>query len=100
MLSRLLALGAAVWTAGNAVLYLAVVHSQGGSPAWWYLALLGTAAAALAWCAVTGRAAVLSLCAAAVLGALALLGLLSVGLLLVPAVLAAAIAYGRAQQPA
>jgi hypothetical protein len=100
MVSRYLAMGAAVWTAANAGIYLAIIHGQAGSPAWWYVAILAAATAALALWAVSGRARALPLCAAAALGVLALLGILSVGLLLIPAVIAGAAAYARASQPA
>jgi hypothetical protein len=34
---------ASAWIAGYLATYLVLIHSQGGSPAWWYIALLGVA---------------------------------------------------------
>jgi hypothetical protein len=46
--SRYLAIGAAIWAAGYAGIYAAVITGQGNSPAWWYLALLAAGAGSLA----------------------------------------------------
>jgi hypothetical protein len=83
--SRWLAAGAAVWIAGFAAIYLLILHSQGNPPAWWLIAVLAAGAIPLIL-AAAGRSFRPALLAAAVLLACAaLLGLLSIGLLLVPA---------------
>jgi hypothetical protein len=94
MRARFLAIGAAVWTAANAGIYLLVMSARGNSPAWWYPAVLGTAA--LLFLLAAGRlwpVPLLIIGAILVTGA-ALAGVLSVGLLLVPGVLAAVAALG------
>ena len=92
MRSRNLAIGAAVWAAGYAAVYVTVVTRQGNSPAWWYLALLAVGAGSLAVaCTQRGPRPAL-IFGVACLGSAALAGALSIGLLLVPAVVAAAVA--------
>ena len=92
MQTRALAIGAAAWTCGYLAIYLMIMEQQGDSPAWWYVGVL-TIAVALLIPAVAGRpyAAALGLGAFLLTGAAAL-GLLSIGLLLVPAAAAAAVA--------
>jgi hypothetical protein len=94
MRARFLAIGAAVWTAANAGLYLLVISAQGNSPAWWYLAVLGTAALLFALAAGRLWPAPLLIIGAVLATAAALVGVLSIGLLLVPGVLAAVAALG------
>jgi len=98
--SRFLAVGAAVWAAGYAGIYIAVITRQGNSPAWWYLALLaagtGTLAVAVTW--RWPRPALIF--GAACLALAALAGVLSIGMLLVPAAVAAtAAAAGTSPRP-
>jgi hypothetical protein len=77
------------WIAGFTVFYLALIHSQGNAPAWWLVAVLVAAVIPLLL-AVAARPVRPALFAATLLLAGAtLLGLLSIGLLLVPAVAAA-----------
>jgi len=86
MRARFLAIGAAVWAAANAGIYLLVMSAQGNSPAWWYPAVLGTAA--LLFLLAAGRlwpVPLLIIGATLVTGA-ALAGMLSIGLLLSSAV--------------
>jgi hypothetical protein len=99
MRARYLAVAAAAWTAANAVLYFAVIHAQGGSPAWWYVAVLAAVLTMLAL-AVAGRWPRPMLIASAVLLAgCAVAGALSIGLLLVPGVVAALAAASGWQRP-
>jgi hypothetical protein len=94
MRARFLAIAAAVWTAANAGIYLLVVSAQGNSPAWWYLATLGTSA--LLFVLAAGRLwpVPLLITGAILLSGAALAGVLSIGLLLVPGALAAVAAVG------
>src|SRR5687768_15522072 len=88
-----LLLGAVVWVAGYLAAYLVIMYRQGdSSPAWWYVALLAVAAGMLAL-VVAGRLGRGSLLAAiAVLGFATVIGLLSIGVFLVPALIAAVLA--------
>jgi hypothetical protein len=99
MRSRYLAGAAAVWAVGYAAVYVAVIRSQDdGSVAWWYLGLVLVTAVTLATYAA-GRASRAVLVTGLALGGIAaLLGLLSIGILLVPAVAAAAAALGTARR--
>ena len=92
---------AAVWTLGYVLLYVAVVRSQGNDVAWWYVGLLWVASA-LAAAAPSIRRTRLFLGTAAVLyGVGTLLGLLTIGVLLIPAVVACLLGMRPArQQPA
>jgi hypothetical protein len=89
---RYLAIGAAVWAAGYAGIYIVIVRGQGNSPAWWYVALLAAGAILLAFSAGGRHSRQTLILGTGVLGVAALIGVLSVGLLLVPGVVAAAIA--------
>jgi len=94
--SRYLAIGAAVWAAGYAGLYVVVVSKQGNSPAWWYLALLAAGAGSLAVAAIRRWPRPALIFGAACMALAALAGVLSIGMLLVPAVVAAAVAAAAA----
>lgn len=97
MRARYLAIGAAVWAAGYAAIYVAIVRGQGNSPAWWYVALLG-AGVALLVLSSAGRWPRPTLISGTVLLALAVLaGLLSIGILLLPGVVAAVAAASSAR---
>ena len=78
---------AAGWLLVVLALYLAILRSQGdpADPAWWFVALLGGCAAVLATTAfgLGGRRLLVVTAVVLALGALA--GLLTIGLLLVPA---------------
>lgn len=78
----------ALWIIGFLAVYLSVLHSQGDPTAWWYVAFLGLAELALCLAAagVGGQPLVIGVAVMLVLAMLA--GLLSVGLLLLPAVAA------------
>jgi hypothetical protein len=105
---RLLAVAAAIWTAANAGFYLVVIHAQGGSPAWWYLAVLGVAAASFALAAAEVWPTPMLITGVVVLIACAVAGILSIGVLLVPGIVAAVAALAsrphlprpRASRPA
>ena len=94
MRARILAIAAAVWTAANAGIYLLVISAQGNSPAWWYLAILGISALLFALAACRLWPVPMLITGAVLLTAAALAGVLSIGLLLVPGVLAAVAALG------
>jgi hypothetical protein len=101
---RLLAIAAAAWTAGNAALYLAVIGSQGGSPAWWYVAVLAVTMTMLVLAAAGRWPRPMLIASAVLLGGSAVAGALTIGLLLVPGAVAAAVAAmltvtGPAQRP-
>ena len=98
--SRYLAIGAAVWAAGYAGLYVVVISEQGNSPAWWYVALLAAGAGSLAVAATRRWPRPALLFGAACMALAALAGVLSIGMLLVPAVVAAAVAAaGTSHRP-
>ena len=83
-LTSLLPLAACVEVLATVVVYLLVVHQQGSDPASWVVALLVLGALAAAYASVPnapGRRSVLGVCTA-LLGALGLLALLSIGLLI------------------
>jgi hypothetical protein len=94
MRARFLAICAAVWTAANAGIYLLIISAQGNSPAWWYVAVVGTAALLFILAAARLWPTPLLITGAVLLSAAALIGLLSIGVLLVPGVLAAVAAIG------
>ena len=99
MRARFLAIGAAVWSAANAGIYLLVLSAQGNSPAWWYPAVLGVAATLFTLAAVRLWPVPLLIIGAVLLTGAALVGVLSIGLLLVPGVLAAVAALGPTRGP-
>jgi hypothetical protein len=89
VLPRVLAAAATAWSVVYLVAYLWVIDAQDGAVAWWYVVLL--VFAALSFAAGTWARAALSV--GLVISALAmLLALLSLGALLAPTVVAAAIA--------
>ena len=99
MRARILAIVAAVWTVANAGIYLLIISAQGNSPAWWYLATLGTAALLFALAACRLWPVPLLITGAILLTGAALAGVLSIGMLLVPGVLAAVAALGPTRRP-
>ena len=88
---RVLLWASAAWTLGYAAVYVAVVEGQDGGPAIWYLVLLILAAVLLAGAALR-QIRVAHVAALVVLLACTAIGLLSVGLLLLPAAVASAVA--------
>jgi hypothetical protein len=99
MRARFLAIGAAVWTAANAGIYFVVISAQGNTPAWWYLGVLG--ASTLLFALAAGRLwpVPLLITGAILVTGAALAGVLSIGMLLVPGVLAAVAALGPTRRP-
>jgi hypothetical protein len=99
MRARFLAIAAAVWTAANAGIYYLVISAQGNTPEWWYLVVLG--AATLLFALAAGRLwpVPLLIIGAILLTGAALAGVLSIGMLLVPGVLAAVAAAGPTRRP-
>jgi hypothetical protein len=97
----LLALAASVLTLAVTGLYLAVLHSQQGSPAWWALTVLVVGFVGTAYAVRPARAhrrTALVLSAVGLLG-LGLLALLSIGLPLLVAGALSVAAAARAQVP-
>jgi len=99
MRARFLVIGAAVWTAANAGIYLLIISAQRNSPEWWYVAVLGTAALLFALAAGRLWQVPLLITGAVLLTGAALIAVLSIGLLLVPGVLAAVAALGPTRRP-
>ena len=99
MRARFLAIGAAVWTAANAGIYYLVISAQGNTPEWWYLAVLGVATLLFALAAGRLWPVPLLITGAILLTGAALAGVLSIGMLLVPGVLAAVAALGPTRRP-
>jgi len=99
MRARFLAIGAAVWTAANAGIYLLIISAQHNPPQWWYVAVLGTAAFLFALAAGRLWQVPLLIIGAALVTGAALIAVLSIGLLLVPGVLAAVAALGPTRRP-
>lgn len=93
--SRYLVPGAAVWASGYTGIYIVIVGGQGSSPAWWYVALLAAGAGSLALAAAGRRPRPPLIIGAVCLALAALAGVLSIGLLLVPGVVAATVAATR-----
>ena len=95
MRTRYLAAFAAVWTAGFAGLYLILVRAQGNSPVWWVLVTLATIITMLVLAAAGWQAKPMLVTASVLLALFTILGSASIGLLLLPAVVAAIIAFIR-----
>jgi len=81
-------------SAMSAGIYFLVISAQGNTPAWWYLAVLGTSTLLFALAAGRLWPAPLLITGAILLTGAALAGVLSIGMLLVPGVLAAVAALG------
>ena len=98
MWARWLALAATTWTGAYVVAYLVLVSHDGGAPAWCYVVLLAISMVPLI-AAAAGWLSRPALVASAVLHTFAaLLGLLSIGIFLLPSVgcvIAAAIVMKR-----
>jgi hypothetical protein len=83
------------------VVYLLIIDRQGNSPAYWFVALLGVAALGALSTVVSGSRTTL-LVNVAILGVCAFVSLLSVGILLVPAIATGIVgvnAVSRSRQP-
>ena len=94
MRSRLLLLGSGTWALAYAVVYVLAIKSQNDSSiAWWYLILI-LLGAGLSLAAVAGWRRPASVASLAFLSVAALLGILTVGVLLLPALAGIAISLG------
>jgi len=91
---------AAVWTLGYVLLYVAILRSQGNEVAWWYVGVLWLASALAAAAPSTRRPRALLASAAVLYGVCALLGALTIGVLLVPAVVACLLGMRPVRRPA
>jgi hypothetical protein len=92
MWARWLALAATTWTGAYVVAYLILVRHDGNSPAWWYVVLIAISMGPLI-AAAAGWLSRPALVASAVVHALAaLLGLLSIGIFLLPSVMCVIVA--------
>jgi hypothetical protein len=87
---RLLALSLAVLVAGYAWVYVEGMRDQGSSPYWWYLAIIGAGAVPPLLAAGGLRSRSVLICGAVILAVAAVLALPSIGMLLLPGVIAAA----------
>jgi len=88
-----LAGGSALWAFADALGYVVLIHRQDESPvAWWYVALVAGGVVALGGVAVAtwGRSGLVV--GVTALAVASLLGVLTIGLLLIPAVVATVIA--------
>jgi hypothetical protein len=95
--TRIYAFAAAVWAALYLGAYLVIVSSEGNGVAWWYVALIFAAVALTVAAGIEGatsRASKALLVALIVLGFAALMAVLTIGILLLPAIIATAIAAG------
>jgi hypothetical protein len=87
---RLLALGLAAWVAAYAWVYVESMRDQGSAPYWWYVAIIGAGAVPSLLAAAGLRSRSVLICGAVILGIAAVLALPSIGMLLLPGVIAAA----------
>jgi hypothetical protein len=87
---RLLALSLAAWVAAYAWVYVKSMRDQGSTPYWWYLAIIGAGAVPPMLAAAGLRSKSVLVCGAVILGVTAVLALPSIGMLLLPGVVAVA----------
>lgn len=95
--TRIYAFAAAVWAALYLGAYFVIVSDNGNGIAWWYVALVFSAVALTVAAGIEGattRASKALLAALVVFVFGALMAVLTIGLLLVPAIIATAIAAG------
>jgi hypothetical protein len=101
--SRIWAIAAVVWSVFYLCIYVAIASNDDNDVAWWYVVLVGLAAACAVPVCLQGpslRGLQLLLVALTVFVIATLLGIASIGLLLVPAIVATAIAVGRSREAA
>lgn len=92
MWNRWLALAATIWTGAYIAVYLTTVRHDGNPPAWWYVGLVAVGVLPLI-AVVAGWLSRPALVASAVVLTFAtLLGLLSVGIFLLPSVICVIVA--------
>ena len=87
---RLLALALAVWVGAYARVYVEGMRDQGSTPYWWYLVIIGAGAVPPLLAAAGLQSRSVLVCGAVILAIAAGLALPSIGLLLLPGVIAAA----------
>jgi hypothetical protein len=87
---RLLALSLAAWVAAYAWVYVEGMRDQGSTPYWWYVAIIGAGAVPPMLAAAGLQSRAVLICGAVILGIAAVLALPSIGMLLLPGVIAAA----------
>jgi hypothetical protein len=87
---RLLALSLAAWVAAYAWVYVESMRDQGSTPYWWYLEIIGAGAVPPMLAAAGFRSRSVLICGAVILGVAAVLALPSIGMFLLPGVVAAA----------
>jgi hypothetical protein len=87
-----LALAATAWAGAYVAAYLALVHHDGNSPAWWYVGLVAIGAVPLIAVGTGWLSRPALVASAAVLAFAALLGLLSMGIVLLPSVVCVIVA--------
>ena len=92
---RLLALSLTAWVVFYGWVYIVSMRDQGSTPYGWYLAIIGAGAVPPLLAAAGVWARFLLICDAVILGVAAVLALPSQGMLLLPAVVAAAVLAGR-----
>jgi hypothetical protein len=95
--TRIYAFAAAVWAAFYLVVYVIIVSREDNGVAWWYVGLVFAALALTAAAGIEGatsRASKALLFALIVLVFAALMAVLSIGVLLLPSIIATAIATG------
>jgi hypothetical protein len=95
--TRIWSFAAAAWSAFYVVLYVNIAHRDGNGIAWWYVTLVGAAVVLSLAAGIEGatqRARTALLAALIVLVFSGLLGLATIGFLLVPSVVATGIAIG------
>jgi len=92
VLARWMAFAAALWTLGYVVTYVAVVRHQGNDVAWWYVGLLWLASALAVWAALQVHPRPLLTAAAGLYAIGTVLGMLTIGALLLPALVACLLA--------
>ena len=97
---RLLALGLAAWVAFYGWVYIWSMRDQGGTPYWWYLAIIGAGAVPPLLTAAGVRSRLLLICDAVILAVAAVLALPSQGMLLLPGVVVAAVVAVRSPRRA
>lgn len=94
---RILVAAAAVWVAGYLAVYFAIIAQQGNSPAWWYVALLVVVIALLGIAAFGRPGRGLLVAAVVLLGFATMIAMLSIGVFLAPALVAAVAAVATSQ---
>jgi len=101
--TRIWAAAAVVWAVLFVVLYLWQVHQDGNDPAWWYVVVVALAAVLTLPAAVQGpglRQGQGLLAALVIFVVAALIGGLTVGPVLIPGIIAVAVALKATPQPA